>query len=187
MVNEVLAELNHTPAEKAIMKIETVAKGAIVHEKLTYDTDHRLSVTIGVMRACRFWDYQFVALTPFATLIEETIQLQRLPGCINLITQLKTQLPTYKSIAEIEIQKPKPKDLWMFWVANMLNLDHWYRCAEYIALIQPSSGCSERIFGLLISMFDDTQQSALEDRREAAVMIRANDNFRESEKKQLQE
>ena len=58
--------------------------------------------------------------------------------------------------------------------------------AEYVALIQPSSGCSERIFALLISMVGDTQQSALEDRREAMVMIRANNNFRESEKKQLE-
>ena len=85
-----------------------------------------------------------------------------------------------------EVQKDKSKDLWMFWVANMLNLDKWYLCAEYVALIQPSSGCSERVFAMLISMFGDTQQSALEDRREATVMIRCNDNFRESEKKQLE-
>jgi hypothetical protein len=186
-VDEVLAGLNNSPDEKYRMKTETLAKGMIVHQKLIFDNDHRLLVTIGVMRACRFWDYHFVALTPMPTLIEEMIHLERLPGCIDLLPQLRNQLPTYKTIAEVEVQQPKQKDLWIFWVANMLNLDHWYLGAEYIALIQPSSGCSERIFALLISMFGDTQQSALEDRREATVMIRANDNFREIEKKQFEE
>ena len=112
------------------------------------------------MRACRFWDYRFVAVTPMPALIEEMIHLERLPGCIDITTQLKIQLPTYKTIAEAEVQQPKPKNLWIFWVANMFNLDHWYLGAEYIALIQPSSGCSELICALLISMFGDTQQSA---------------------------
>jgi hypothetical protein len=111
----------------------------------------------------------------------------RMEICYKKDYPLPNSLPTYKTIAEIETQNPQPKNLWIFWVANMLNLHHWYLGAEYIALIQPSSGCSERIFALLISMFGDTQQAALEDRREASVMIRANENFRESEKKQLEE
>ena len=90
-----------------------------------YDSDHRLIVTLGLMRACRFWDYRFVAMTPMPTLLEQIIHIERLPGCIDIIPRLRTQLVTYKSIAEIEIQLPNPKDLWIFWVANMLNLDLW--------------------------------------------------------------
>ncbi len=110
-VDEVLAGLNNSPNEKYIMKTETLAKAIIVHQKLIFDTDHRLLVTIGVRRACRFWDYRFVTVTPMPALIEEMIHLERLPGCIDITTQLKIQLPTYKTIAEAEIQQPKPKNL----------------------------------------------------------------------------
>ncbi len=68
----------------------------------------------------------------------------------------------------------------------MLNLADWFMGAEYVALIQTSYGFSERVFALLISMVGDTQQPALEDRREAMVMIRAKSNFRESEKNQIE-
>ncbi len=48
-----------------------------------------------------------------AALLEEMIQLERLPGCVDLIPRLKTQLITDKAIAQIEIQLSNPK-VWNF-------------------------------------------------------------------------
>jgi hypothetical protein len=53
-------------------------------------------------------------------------------------------------------------------------------------LIQPSSGCSERVFAMATSSFDETQTSTLEDRREATVMIRMKNNWKKRELIQLE-
>jgi hypothetical protein len=99
------------------------------------------------------------------------------------------QIEAYKNIAAQECEKPidDRETFWFFWMSKQLNTDigSWYQGAQYIALIQPSSGSSERAFSLAESLFDHTQTSALEDMKEAAVMIRANNNWRQAEKTQL--
>jgi hypothetical protein len=61
----------------------------------------------------------------------------------------------------------------------MLTLPNWFIGVEFVALIQPSSGCLERVFAMATTSFDGTQTSTLEDRREATVMIRMNNKWEE--------
>ena len=44
-----------------------------------------------------------------------------------------------------------------------------------VALYQPSSAASERLFSFLERLFDDQQESALEDLREVTVMLQFNE------------
>jgi hypothetical protein len=105
--------------------------------------------------------------------------LNRLPDCIPILEALRIELPQYQTIAQEEVQKPEisRKGKWKFWVANMLTLPNWFLGAEFVALIQPSSGCSERVFAMAISSFDETQTSTLETQT-STVMIRMNNNWK---------
>jgi hypothetical protein len=69
----------------------------------------------------------------------------------------------------------------------MLQIPSWFAGAEYAALIQPSSACSERVFAMMASLFQSESSSVLEDRKEASVMINMNENWREAERNQLME
>jgi hypothetical protein len=64
---------------------------------------------------------------------------------------------------------------------------HWFAGAEYAALIQPFSGCSERVFAMMATLFPPEASSVLEDRKEASVMIKMNANWRAVERKQGRE
>jgi hypothetical protein len=174
-----------SPGDRLSLREASVAKGRKVIQKLNQDESSRLLVTLGIMRACRFFDYSFVANCPLITLLEEMIYLHRIPVCIEKIDQLRVELPTYQSLAKAEDEKENRMDLWPFWVANMLNIPSWFSASEDIALIQPSSGCSERVFAMTTNLFDETKSSALEDRKEGTVMIRMNQNWRLSEINQL--
>jgi hypothetical protein len=127
------------------------------------------------MKGCRLFDYAFVANTPTPTVLEEMHYLNRLPDCIPILEALRIELPQYQTIAQEEVQKPEisRKGKWKFWVANMLTLPNWFLGVEFVALIQPSSGCSERVFAMATSSFDETQTSTLEDGREATVMVKS--------------
>jgi hypothetical protein len=57
---------------------------------------------------------------------------------------------------------------------------------ENVALIQPSQG-SERVFAMATNIFDEPKASTSEDRKEGTMMIRMNQNWRQSEIKQLSE
>ena len=46
---------------------------------------------------------------------------------------------------------------------------------EKLVLVQPSSATAEKVFSLLVTMFDDQQHDALEDMIEVALMLRVND------------
>jgi hypothetical protein len=111
--------------------------------KLEYDGMNRLHVTLSIMRGCRLFGYAFVANTPTPTVLEEMHHLNRLPDCIPVLEALRIELPQYQTIALEEVQKPE-KGKMEIWVANMLTLPNWFLGAEFVALIQPSSGCSER-------------------------------------------
>ena len=71
--------------------------------------------------------------------------------------------------------------LWKFWQASMIQLPNWYKAAKEVALIMPSSAFVERCFSIYESLFDEDQQAALHDRREASVMLRVNNDQREKE------
>ena len=148
-VEEVLEELYEGSAHgRTVLLNATVLKGVNVLLKLNYDGTHRLLPTLGIMRACRLWDYDFVANTALLTLLEEMVHVNMLPHCINLIDLLTIELPAYQIRAQAECVKlvAQRSNLWKFWVSHEQNLTNWYSCAKYVALIQPSSGCSERVF-----------------------------------------
>jgi hypothetical protein len=117
------------------------------------------------------------------------VQLNRLPGCIAAIPAMEKELKDYKTIANAEMEKEPAtrRPLWPFWVFNMLQIPSWFAGAEYAALIQPSSACSERVFAMMASLFQSESSSVLEDRKEASVMINMNENWREAERNQLME
>jgi hypothetical protein len=167
------------------LKKNTLSKGQTVLDKLRHDSIHRLAPTIDVMRACRLFNYEFVANTPLLALQGELVQLNRLPYCIQSMIAMEEELELYKTLANDEMEKDLKdrKSLWNFWVFYKMRMRHWFAGAEYAALIQPSSGCSERVFAMMATL----PSSVLEDRKEASVMIKMNANWRAVERKQGRE
>ena len=64
-----------------------------------------------------------------------------------------------------------------FWLRNAINIPNWYRASRDILLIAPSSAAIERAFSILTQGFSDSQATAKEDYKQAAVRIRYNSNF----------
>ena len=105
-VEEVLVELFvGTAAARQVIRYGTVRKGINVLLKLNYDETHRLLGTLGTMRACRLWDYDFVANTSLPTLQEEMVHLNLLPHCISAINELTLELHACQRGAEQEPTK----------------------------------------------------------------------------------
>ena len=94
---------------------------------------------------------------------------------------LDHELEEYHRLATIAFQQnnnPTISELWVFWQDNAITLPEWSKSAMEVGLIMTSSACVERIFSLYDNMFTDHQERALEDRREASVMLRFNDTQR---------
>jgi hypothetical protein len=108
------------PNEKILLRETSVSKGRKVLEKLYQDESERLFVTLCVMRACRLVDDSFVANTPLITLLEEIVQLNRIPACIGMLEDLKLELSTYQTLTKTENKNENRME--PFWVAHMLNL-----------------------------------------------------------------
>jgi hypothetical protein len=85
---------------------------------------------------------------------------------------LVAELPAYLRLIE-NLQEPVADILLWFKAQN--ELPTWYACSKICALIQPSSGASERVFSLLKHAQDRSQTRMLEDYLEASVMIHYND------------
>ena len=169
-------------AARLLLFESTVAKACPTFDKLDQDIRGRLGLQTNVMRAARTLGFFFVASTP----------LLAVPTITNMDAALAAELPMYQELATIAsarllldingvVIEPNPVDLWNFWLANSLRLPSWYLVACQIALIMTSSGCVERVFSLYDSLFDESQESALEDRREASVMLSFNRNQRKKE------
>ena len=54
------------------------------------------------------------------------------------------------------------------------NLPHWSSAVMKVLLVQPSSAAAERVFSILNSSFDDSQEHALVDYLQACVMLQYN-------------
>jgi hypothetical protein len=65
-------------------------------------------------------------------------------------------------------------DLLRWWRIHKNSLPNWYRVLGEAAILQPSSAAAERVFSILKWMFGDRQNSALEDRKEAGLVMRYN-------------
>jgi hypothetical protein len=172
-------------AERSILIQGAAARMVPVSEKMRYDFDNRLAFTMRVLRACRLFNWEFVAKVPFLALEAEMEHIVYLPWCSKaaLCGVDSEVLKKYKSRADAQALVPvadgaKPLDHWCFWQMNMLELPIWSRSAEDVVLITPSSCTVERVFSLLSQGLGDNQRSALEDYITASVMIRYNTIWR---------
>ena len=74
VVNELISDVDE--AKEAL--IVTLAKTIPVYRKMFYDINNRMRQTLGILRACRLFNYEFVAKTPELALRDELYQLQHL-------------------------------------------------------------------------------------------------------------
>jgi hypothetical protein len=94
---------------------------------------------------------------------------------------LQIELAAYYAVAVAPLafnRTPTPAERWEFWRERALTLPFWFKAALEVGIVFTSSGCVERVFSLYDSLFGASQESALEDIREASVMMRFNDNQR---------
>lgn len=190
LVSEVCVNLTDNVEQQNRLLYETVEKGRRILSKLEQDTRERLYSQIGIWRACRIFNYHYVATQTIPALIIELNILQVLPRVKEMNDNLLTHLKDYHSVAREAYQnlevdeeegirhQPSPEDLWIFWTTRSNVLTSWYLAAADVALYMTSSACSERIFSLYQGMFSEEQESIIEDRREASVMLRFNENQR---------
>lgn len=146
------------------------------------DETGRLSHTLNAMRVCRLFNYKFIAVTSIDALETELERLQHIPGLTEIMrNNILVELPLNKKLAEREILKDEPKEFWKFFDSHQLNLTETYAAAKKVALITPSSCSSERVFAQCAYVFNELTCNALEDRREASIIFRMNDNWRRKE------
>eukprot|EP01032_Pedospumella_encystans_P022767 gene22767-25791_t len=153
----------------------TVAKMLPAFEKFERQINRggRLNATWERFRGCRMLDYSWVRLQDLHALEGEVIFLVRLP-CVpmEMVAQLKMELEEYRTAA---IDHGLGRGLWAFWRQHQLKLPLWFAVARSVALIMTSSASCERIFSLYSGRFGDLQRAALEDYKEASIMLHYND------------
>ena len=145
-----------------------------VFEKMQHDSDNRLRKTLKVLRACRLFNYKFVAETEIDALKQEFLFCSGIPFCYENLTGLESELLLYKERAFLRAALETPLDLWEFWCAESLTLGIWWNCAQEVSLITPSSCTIERAFSMLTNGFGNGQERALGDMVFTSVMIRYN-------------
>jgi hypothetical protein len=152
-----------------IRSAENTSKTVLMEE----DTNGRLRDTIDQLKGCRMADFGFIQRNTIEALMIEIEQVQFLPWAVPLINGLKLELRAFKLIAD---RCDITMDRWEFWRTYYLSLPIWYKVAEEVVLVMVSSASVERVFSLLNHSFDDHQQSALQDYKEATVRLRYNEN-----------
>ena len=80
------------------------------------------------------------------------------------------------------IPRNKRYNFWVFRLSNMLRIPFWYRLVCETVIVRPSSATVGRIFSLYDNQFSQLQQSALEYYRKTSIILRFNENQRESNK-----
>ena len=150
-----------------------------VYDKMDGDSDRRLDDTLNVLRACRMFNYEFIARTPLPALQQEVARVAHIPLCYARLHALEGELEAYRlhALARFAVVGERVS-LWDFWCAAALMLPTWWECAQEVAIIAPSSCTVERVFSMLTNMMGDQQESALEDYVAASVMVRYNDVWR---------
>ena len=82
---------------------QTAARMLPVYTKMYGDTHGRLQKTLRILRACRLFNYRFIAQTDHLALEEELNQLPTIPKCYQLILALTQELPGYKARADAQV------------------------------------------------------------------------------------
>jgi hypothetical protein len=185
-VSAIIESFNLPADQSRGMLLETTSKAKNTLKKLVNDMkpNERLGETIGVLRAARYWNYKWIATQPLVTIQEEIVHIHRIGGIDeDLRHDIENELEDYMRLAVLEINKIESEqcELWPFFVKHKLNLEATYRGACVVALITPSSATSERVFAMYDTLFGYHERSALEDMREASIMLRMNQNWRSKE------
>lgn len=159
-------------------------------EKMKQDTHERLKDNMDFFRACRLFDYCFVASSALESLCVYDVGTSQVTGEISWLIRLPRymksslfdfaeEIAEYKDIAVKEMEKKVEERVshWEFWKRNQLKLPNFHKAAAYVAICAPSSATVERLFSLLCS-FTDQQRRSKADYIKASVMQRYNNNMR---------
>ena len=83
---------------------------------------------------------------------------------------LVTELPHYLDAAT-DVSIPCEEDKVKWWRQQSDNLTHWFSIFMKVLLMQPSFATAERVFSILNTSFNDSQEDALVDYLQACVML----------------
>ena len=86
---------------------------------------------------------------------------------------ISERLSNYIATAQ-DVIMPCEKDKVKWWRQQSDNLPHWFSAVMKVLLVQPSSAAAERVFSILNSSFNDSQEHALVDYLQACVMLQYN-------------
>ena len=129
--------------------------------------DGELKIPVLAFKAARYFDPS--KINELKPTLSDIDSLKVLPLIKNpLITNLKTELPTYMSKAE-DVLPTVSKTEW--WKKHAHELPFWSSACKSILLLQPSSASAERVFSLLNNSFKEQQYSSLEDYVETSIML----------------
>jgi hypothetical protein len=168
--------LGHNQQQVDNLVQETTARLRPVYEKMFDDSNGRLRRTLMILRACRLFNYHFVARTPLPALQQELAKIVAIARCYDHRVDLANELADYKAKADeaYQVDEDDRIDRWEFWLMNAIVLPCWFECAKEAALFTPSSCTVERVFSMLVQAFGDGQAGALEDYLCASVTVRYN-------------
>ena len=83
---------------------------------------------------------------------------------------ISERLPNYLAAAQ-DVIMPCEEDKVKWWRQQSDNLPHWSSAVMKVLLVQPSSAAAERVFSILNSSFNDSQEHALADYLQACVLV----------------
>lgn len=172
---------NNNQDRKKHMIQQSTLRMIPMYEKMFADSHGRLENTLKIFRACRMFDYKFVAKTALEALIGEIVHVSAIPICYDNLRKLEAELRLYKQRSYLSAALDPSPTLWQFWSTHSLELPTFWICVQEVALITPSSCTVERVFSLLTQGFDDSQEGSLEDLVFASIMIRYNNNWRKKD------
>ena len=86
---------------------------------------------------------------------------------------ISARLSTYLAAAQ-DVIMPFEEDKVKWWRQQSDNLPHWPFAVMKVLLVQPSSAAAERVFSIVNSSFNDSQEHALVDYLQACGMLQYN-------------
>lgn len=149
--------------------------------------------TMKLWKFCRLFNHNYVKSIEIDALQAE-FKVATFPQPLRQHrAELAKEIAVYHQLAqdedaqdEDEGEEHKELSIQDFWRTKGKSVPTWKTCVEYVSLLQPSSGASERSFSVLRWSFDSQQESTLADYKETSVLIRFNDRAREAERKLLE-
>ena len=96
---------------------------------MLYDSTNRMNQTLQIFRACRLFNYEFVASTNAHALRNEWHQFNKIPKAFPMLLNLMDEVDLYKRLATAEFSKAKA-----FPLEFLAALCFW-RCHIYLILL----------------------------------------------------